>query len=359
MSNLKDKAKIIGILGGGQLAQMTIDAAHKLGYKVHVYSDKEGSIAFANSDYKTKGSYSDIELIKEFAESVSVITYEFENIPRDIVVFLEKNYNLRPNSKALEVCQKRSLEKTFINMIGIENAKFKAIASIDDVEEFLSTYGSAILKTNSLGYDGKGQFILNSVLDIAQIEDIDFTSQEFIIEEKLAFESEISVLIARNNAGKAEIMPITQNFHENAILDYTVYPSDLSESLLADAANMADKIAMELDYVGILAVEIFVMPDNSLLVNELAPRPHNTGHWSMDACNHSQFELFIRAITDQDLPKVVATHKADMVNLLGDEIYNIEDLKQSSDIFVHDYGKGEAKPGRKMGHYTILRSVIE
>ncbi|MBT4922280.1 MAG: 5-(carboxyamino)imidazole ribonucleotide synthase [Rickettsiales bacterium] len=355
---MTDKSKVIGILGGGQLAKMTIDAAHKLGYKVHVFSDKDDSVAFKISDYKTKGAFSDLELIKSFAESVAVITYEFENIPKDTVVFLEQNYNLRPNAKALEICQKRNLEKTFVNMADIATAKFKTVSDIDDIEEFLSTYGSAILKTNSLGYDGKGQYVLESVLDVAKIGDLDFAESDFIIEEKLDFESEISVLIARNSAGDIEVLPITRNFHEDGILDYTSYPSGLENDVLDRAREIAKKIANLLDYIGILAVEIFVMPDNSLLVNELAPRPHNTGHWTIDACNHSQFELFVLAITDQDLPEVVATHESGMVNLLGEEINNIEDLKQSSDIIIHDYGKGDAKPGRKMGHYTILRDAL-
>ncbi|MBL6784763.1 MAG: 5-(carboxyamino)imidazole ribonucleotide synthase [Rickettsiales bacterium] len=354
MVGLDSSKIVIGILGGGQLAQMTITSAHNMGYKVHVYSDSEDSIAFRKSDYKTCASYNDQVAIDKFAGAVDLITYEFENIPSSIVTYLEKNFKLMPNALALEICQKRNLEKQFVNDLGIKTAKFQIVENINDVESFFAKNGSAILKTNSLGYDGKGQYVLNNLADIKKVEEIDFANTDFIIEEKLDFNFEISVLIARNENNQTSIMPITRNIHKNGILNRTFYPAGIKEEVIKNAEQIALKIANKFNFVGILAIEMFVMLNHDIVVNEMAPRPHNTGHWSIDACDYSQFDLFVKAITNQKLPNVSVKYNAEMVNLIGDEINQVDYLAKDSNIFIHNYGKSEVKPGRKMGHYTVL-----
>ncbi len=351
------KNRVIGILGGGQLAQMTINAAHNLGFKVHVFSDSEDAIAFHNADFKTCAEYGDIKAIDAFATSVDIVTYEFENIPSETVKYLETNHQLSPNANCLAVCQKRNLEKTFVNNLGIKTANFAIVETCDEVEAFFNKNGPAILKTNSLGYDGKGQYIIKNKYDLAAINDLDFDETDYIIEQKVDFSYEISVLIARNASGEISILPITRNIHKNGILNRTFYPAGISDLVQSDAAKIAQKIANAFDYVGILAIEMFVMLNGDILVNEMAPRPHNTGHWTIDACDFSQFDMFVKAITNQPLPAVNAKFNAEMVNLIGNDINMIDELAKDKNIFVHNYGKNVVKEGRKMGHYTILQSA--
>jgi 5-(carboxyamino)imidazole ribonucleotide synthase len=351
------KNRVIGILGGGQLAQMTINAAHNLGFKVHVFSDSEDAIAFHNADFKTCAEYGDIKAIDVFATSVDIVTYEFENIPSETVKYLEANYQLSPNANCLAVCQKRNLEKTFVNNLGIKTANFAMVETCDEAEAFFNKNGPAILKTNSLGYDGKGQYIIKNKYDLAAINDLDFDETDYIIEQKVDFSYEISVLIARNASGEVSTLPITRNIHKNGILNRTFYPAGISDIVQSNAAKIAQKIANTFDYVGILAIEMFVMLNGDILVNEMAPRPHNTGHWTIDACDFSQFDLFVKAITNQSLPVVNAKFNAEMVNLIGSDINQIDELSKDESVFVHNYGKNVVKEGRKMGHYTIIQSA--
>lgn len=349
--------RVIGILGGGQLAQMTINAAHDLNFKVHVFSDSEDSIAFQNCDFKTCANYDDIAAIDAFATSVDIVTYEFENIPSETVKYLEKNHQLSPNANCLSVCQKRNLEKTFVNNLGIKTANFAMVETYDEVEAFFNKNGPSVLKTNSLGYDGKGQYIIKSKFDLEAINDLDFDETDYIIEQKVDFSYEISILIARNASGEISILPITRNIHKNGILNRTFYPAGISDIVKSNARKIATKIANSFDYVGILAIEMFVMLDGDILVNEMAPRPHNTGHWTIDACDFSQFDMFVKAITNQSLPSVKAKFNAEMVNLIGNDINQVDELSKDEGVFVHNYGKNVVKEGRKMGHYTIIQSA--
>lgn len=360
MYNKLAKNAYIGILGGGQLAQMTCESAKKLGFKTHIYCDVKDSPAFAVCDKYTIGDYQDKPLVKSFAESVDVITYEFENIPDEIVSFLEKNYILRPNAKALHICQMRSKEKEFVNELLIKTAKYSLVKNKNDIENFLkSNNHQSILKTNKLGYDGKGQYVIDKDFDLNILNKINFNEQEFIIEEKLDFDCEISVLIARDSKNNISIFPITRNIHQNGILAKSLYPADIDDYIEINAQEIAKKIISSLDYVGILAVELFVLKDGSLRVNELAPRPHNSGHWTIDGCNYSQYDLFLKAITNNKLPKIFATHKTEMVNLIGEDIVKISQLRSMANVKVYDYGKNKVISGRKMGHYTLLKSTLK
>lgn len=347
----------IGVIGGGQLGQMICMACQKLGMKVVVFSDQGNSPATFVTSEVIVADYLDKKALKKFADLVDVITFEFENIPFETLDFLASKKPVHPNPNILKTTQNRILEKNFLNSIGIKTTDFAEISSLQDLEKKLEKFKKAILKTATMGYDGKGQYVLSSKEEAKKIFP-KVKNQKLILEKFCKFSKEISVIVARSKSGEIACYEPLQNIHKSGILDESIYPSNISKKLESDAKKIASKIALKLDLIGVLAVEFFVVGDE-LLVNELAPRPHNSGHFSIDACLSSQFDQLARAISDLKLGSTKFYFSGYMKNLIGDEIYDVEKYLKNPNAKLHNYGKSEAKAGRKMGHVNILKSPLK
>lgn len=343
----------IGILGGGQLARMLGLAAANLGYNIIIFDPDENCPASQICNQHFKANYNDENALKEFAKKCDIITFEFENIPLNTAQIIEKNACFFPPSKALELTQDRFIEKSFIKSLGLKCAPFFEINNIDDLKAaILKTGFPAILKTRRFGYDGKGQFLIKSheMIENAWQE---IAMQPAILEGMVRFDFETSIIIARNFDGEIVFYPNSQNVHENGILRQSIAPAPLNDGQILLAQQIGEKIAHGLNYVGVLAVELFV--GDEIIVNEIAPRVHNSGHWTIEGSATSQFANHIRAICGLDLGNTdLIAQKVEMQNLLGDEILNIPKLLQEENTYPHDYGKSEIKQGRKMGHFTKL-----
>ncbi len=352
--NIKHTIKL-GILGGGQLGRMSAQAAQKLGIEVHIYCPENGAPASKIADKTVIGAYTDQEKLKEFASGVDVISYEFENIPLQTVQFLQTLKPVYPKENLLEICQDRVKEKTFLNDIGIPTTRWKQVSSVQDINSALNEWGKqeCIIKTTRFGYDGKGQWRYN----IKQSEDVlsEALEHDIIMEEIIDFACEISVIIARSKDGETICYPPGENEHKNHILDTTTIPATIDKDLVQTAKNMATSLANKVELVGVLALELFVTKDNQLLANEIAPRTHNSGHWSIDACEASQFENHVRSVCAIPLAPPNRHSDALMINLIGDDILNTDQYKEHERAYIHSYDKDEARPGRKMGHVTILK----
>jgi 5-(carboxyamino)imidazole ribonucleotide synthase len=348
------KIKTLGIIGGGQLGRMTCFAAHKMGFQTVIFTDQKNSPASFVTNQTIVADYSDKKALEKFAKMVDVATFEFENIPVEPIKFLSQKVDVFPSAEVLKITQHRILEKKFLNSIGVKTADFAEIKSLADLQKILKKFGKAILKTATMGYDGKGQFVLKNAADSdkawAQAK-----SQKLILEKFCPFDSEISVIVARSKKGEVKTYEPLTNIHKNGILDESIYPARISKALQTKAQSIAKKIAEKLDLVGVLAVEFFVMKDQ-LLVNELAPRPHNSGHFSMDASITPQFEQLIRAINGLPLGSTEFHSTGHMKNLIGDEVKNLEKFYKNSHAKIHLYGKDKIAVGRKMGHINILNS---
>jgi len=340
----------IGILGAGQLGKMLAEAATKLGFKTHVYAPDEDPIAASAATHFTHASYDDLAKLQAFANSVDVITLEFENVPTAPLKTLTTP--IYPGIEILEISQHRVKEKTLANSLGIKTAPFRAVHNQEELNQAIKAIGSGILKTCTMGYDGKGQW--KNPVEIPAPGD-------YIYEGFIDFTTEISVIVARNTRGEIECFEPVENVHKNHILHTTTAPANISDDVRNKAIVIATTLAQSLNVVGLLAVEMFVtappfIPPASgeeiggeILVNEIAPRPHNSGHWTLDGCSVSQFEQAIRAVTGLPLIKPERTaSKVVMTNLIGDDV-----LKPHTG-HVHIYGKKEIRPGRKMGHVTFL-----
>ncbi|HPF47084.1 MAG: 5-(carboxyamino)imidazole ribonucleotide synthase [Alphaproteobacteria bacterium] len=353
--NVLSPGSTIGILGGGQLGRMLSIAASRLGYKCHIYCPEINSPAAQVSALTTHAYYEDTDQLEKFARSVDVITYEFENIPVATVDFLTQRKPVFPGSKVLEVSQDRLKEKEFINSLGIETAPFNGVSDIKETLNALETINyPAVLKTRRLGYDGKGQAILKSQDDLKAAWD-KLGSNEIILEGFVDFELEISVIAARGQDGEIKCYVPVENKHKNHILDISIAPARIDDDLKQEAVFFAKKIIENIDYVGVLTVEFFVSStEPRLRVNEIAPRVHNSGHWTIEACATSQFEQHIRAICGLPLGEVDFNGEARMINLIGEDILQFHDLVSQAENYVHHYGKSEVKAGRKMGHITRL-----
>ncbi len=344
----------IGIVGGGQLGRMLALAAARLGYRAHIFTDQADSSAAQVSNHVTVAAYDDMEALRAFAEACDVVTIEFENLPVDGLRDIASLRPVHPSPDVLAICQDRLSEKQFLSRLNVPTAPYAAVASAEDLAVAWARTGpSSVLKTRRMGYDGKGQTRLNAGDDSASIWST-LGSDEAVLEGWVTFEREISVVTARNAAGdKASYVPV-ENQHENHILAKTIAPAAISADQACEAVALAERIADGLDLVGLLAVEIFQVDDGHLLVNELAPRPHNSGHWTIDACMVSQFEQTIRAITGLPLGSVERFADAEMVNLLGEAVNDWPDLVQKPHARLHLYGKTPIRPGRKHGHVTTL-----
>lgn len=350
-------AKTLGILGGGQLGRMSALAAARLGIAVHIFSPEGNSPASYVAAKTIVAEYSDKKALRDFAKNVDVISYEFENIPLETVVFLEKLKPVRPDIKLLEISQHRWKEKEFLNSIGIPTARWAKARQPNDVELAMEKFDvtSCILKTSTLGYDGKGQvkFTRDEDLNSAWNQ---LKSKEVIIEDLIDFKCEISCLVARDVFGTLAVYDPVLNEHKNHILSKSTVPAPLPASLLKKAKSYARKIAEHIDLIGILAIEFFVTREGTLLVNEMAPRPHNSGHWTIDACAVSQFEQHVRTVCGLPVGATTRHSDATMLNLIGDDIDLSQKYLTKPNACVHIYGKSETREGRKMGHITLLKN---
>lgn len=346
----------IGILGGGQLGRMLSVAASRIGYLCHIYEPGAEPPAGHVAHCVTTASYEDFDALRAFGNSVDVITYEFENVPTSALDLLDSLAPIRPGRNALATSQDRLVEKTFLKEIGLSVAPFAEVDSLTDLQIAVEDMGTpSILKTRRFGYDGKGQTRLANGDDATLTAAIDvIAGAPAILEGFVDFDLEISVIAARGLDGSISAYDPGHNVHVDGILRTTTIPSGASPEVTASAVRAATTILESLDYVGVLGVEFFV-DGNSLLVNEIAPRVHNSGHWTQDGCAVDQFEQHIRAITGWPLGD--GTRYADVVmeNLIGDEIDKLAALGQNPSVALHAYGKADTKPGRKMGHINRVQ----
>lgn len=344
---------VIGVLGGGQLGRMLSVAAARLGFLTHIYEPGENPPAGQVCHRLTTAGYDDRKALTAFAESVDVITYEFENIPTAALDLLETLRPIRPGRRALATSQDRLSEKEFLTDLGLKTAPYAAISSPGDLEKALATTGTpAILKTRRMGYDGKGQARV-AAPDQAQAALSTLDGARAIAEGFIDFSHEVSVIAARGPTGEVACYDPGENIHRDGILHTTTLPARLTPSQRTDAILIAANILNALDYVGVLGVELFVTPQG-LIVNEIAPRVHNSGHWTQNGCAIDQFEQHIRAIAGWPLGDGTRHSDVTMQNLIGDDIDTIPDLARDSANAIHLYGKAAARPGRKMGHINRI-----
>lgn len=348
---------VIGILGGGQLGRMLATAAAELGFDVRIYTDELDSPASRVARETIVGSYQDFALLKEFASSVDVVTSEFENVPATTADAMRAaGVLVRPDPAALAMAQDRFEEKTFLNKLGVETAPFAAVTTRRELDAALDQLGiPAILKTRRLGYDGKGQARIMRKED-ADIAFAAMMGQPAVLEAFCAFEREVSIVAARGADGAFAAYDLTENEHRNGILHRSAVPARCGADVGVRAQAMTHLVMQALDYVGVLTIEFFVMPDGRLLANEMASRVHNSGHWTMDACRTGQFEQHIRAVAGWPLGSPERLLDAEMINLIGEDAHQWRKLAADPDARVHLYGKREARAGRKMGHVTRLKA---
>jgi 5-(carboxyamino)imidazole ribonucleotide synthase len=342
----------IGILGGGQLGRMLSLAAARLGLKAHIFSDEKDAPAFQVSAAQTHASYRNEAELRKFASRCEVVTFEFENVPAETVAVLSQMKRASPNAKSLATAQERFEEKTFVSNLGLNTAAFLPVSSVAEARSAFETLGGAkaVLKTRRLGYDGKGQTIVASAEEAAAACEA-FKKAPLLLESFVDFEFEASVIAARGVDGEFAAYDPPENDHREHILRRSMVPSRLKEKQITQAKLIARAIAQALEYVGVLCVELFVTKDGQLLINEIAPRVHNSGHWTIDACAVSQFEQHIRAVAGWPLGSSERHSDAVMENIIGEEARDWQALVARGGA-LHLYGKSEIRPSRKMGHIT-------
>lgn len=350
--------RTIGILGGGQLGMMSAQAAQKMGVRTVIFTPHSNSPASRTADETIIAPYDDRKALKAFAQKVDVITYEFENIPVETVRFLKTITPVYPDDALLDVTQDRLKEKAYLNKIGLPTARWAPVRDVPDIWAALQNWRTdkAVLKTTRFGYDGKGQAVIRSEEDIENAwhslnADIINT---LIIEEMIDFECEISVIAARDRYGDTVTYPPSLNEHKNGILHQSTAPSGLPRTVLDHARVLGEKLAESVGLRGVLALELFVTRDGTLLANEIAPRTHNSGHWTIEACAVSQFENHVRTVCGLPALPPAQHSPVKMINLIGDDIRDLGPYKAMDNAHIHDYGKDTIKPDRKMGHVTIL-----
>ena len=341
----------LGIIGGGQLGSMLASAAKKLNIKTIVYCDDRNAPAQNFSDEFICGNYQDFEKIKEFASKSDLVTFEFENIPFGTLKKINELKQVFPNPEINKIIQNRLTEKDFVNKLNIKTTKYKLIKNNEDLKKSLDLL-PGFLKTSTLGYDGKGQFKINSEKNLDNLK-IDL-KKEYILEKLVNLKKEISVIITRFGNQKYEIYEPIENKHEEQILKYSEIPAKINESTVEKSKNWAKQIAEELDYIGTLCVEYFIDDSDTLYVNEIAPRVHNSGHLTINSHNISQFENHIRAVCGLEKKETKKLFNAKMINLIGNDILIYRNKKFNKNEFFFDYQKKEVKPKRKMGHFTKL-----
>ena len=345
----------IGILGGGQLGRMTALAAARLGYRCLVYAPDDHSVAAEVSAGYVRGAYDDAAALARFAQQVDVITYEFENVPEAAVLECQKLTPVRPGTMPIHLAQHRLREKDFLRQLGIGTADYLPIRSEADIAAAAKVPGAlpGILKTCTEGYDGKGQARVADTAALAAAW-ADLGKRECVLEALVPFRCEVSAIVARGLDGETRCFPIGRNEHQGGILRTTTVPADLPPEVLATAERYGTLLAEGLDLVGLVALEMFVTADGQVLANEFAPRPHNSGHWTLDACATSQFEQLVRAVCGLPLGAVEALAPSRMENLIGDDALDWPRYLAEPAARLHLYGKGTPRPGRKMGHVTYV-----
>ncbi|TYC60534.1 5-(carboxyamino)imidazole ribonucleotide synthase [Rhodobacterales bacterium] len=347
----------IGILGGGQLGRMLAQSAAAMGLKAHVFCPDPNSPAFDVSAFHTVAPYEDIAALDRFAASVSVVTYEFENVPGPTATHLDAIVPVRPGARALEVSQDRLFEKRYLTEAGVSIAAFADINSQADLDKAIEVFGgTGVLKTRRFGYDGKGQLMIRKAEDAAGAFER-LGSVPAVLEELIGFECEVSVIVARDLDGTCASYDIARNHHENHILKTSTVPAGVSEETARAAGDMARKIVTGLDYVGVMGVEMFLVRDEAgerLLVNEIAPRVHNSGHWTQDACLVSQFDQHVRAVAGWPIGSCDRHSDAVMENLIGFDADGWDAVLRDPSAQLHLYGKAETREGRKMGHVNRI-----
>ncbi|RSK43832.1 5-(carboxyamino)imidazole ribonucleotide synthase [Bacillus canaveralius] len=350
----------IGIIGGGQLGRMMALSAKAMGFKIAVLDPAEDSPCGQVADYRITSEYDDLDAIKQLAEVSDVITYEFENINAAAVTWLCENAYVPQGNRLLEITQDRISEKAAIERSGADVAPYSVIHSVDDIYAAIEKLGyPAVLKTARGGYDGKGQHVIRSSADLEAAGKL-LEKGVCVLEKWIPFEKEISVIIVRNQQGETAVFPVGENIHKDNILHQTIVPARISYKAEKNAIQKATELAESLKLVGTLAVEMFLTADEQIYINELAPRPHNSGHYTIEACETSQFEQHIRAVCSWPLGSTKLLKPAVMVNILGEHQAQIlEKIPELPDWKIHLYGKKDAKFKRKMGHVTILRDSTD
>jgi 5-(carboxyamino)imidazole ribonucleotide synthase len=353
----------VGVLGSGQLGRMLAIAARRMGYYIHVLSPTEDTPAGEIADAEIKADYEDLDAIRAFAKGVDVVTFEFENVSTAAADAAAEIVPVRPSGAALHITQQRAREKAFLRLHGFPTTPCASVASIDELAVALGQIGTpAVLKTAAFGYDGKGQHRLSSIEDAEHVWSL-IGHQEAVVERYVEFEKELSVVAARGIDGAFAHFPVIENTHRNHILDMSVSPARVEPQVANEAVQITRAIMEELSYVGVLCVEFFLTNDGKLLVNEVAPRPHNSGHLTFDACITSQFEQQLRAVCGLPLGDPTQMRPAAMVNLLGELWLDGEPDWAGAlaipDVKLHLYGKRKPRVGRKMGHITALAGTVE
>ncbi len=353
----------LGVMGSGQLGRMFALAARRMGYRVHTFSPESDTPTGQVADREVVASYDDEAAVRDFAHGISVLTFEFENVPSRTIGWAAEHCAVRPSGRVLHTCQHRLREKEFLAAAGLPVAPFRKIESAAELVAAAAEIGlPGVLKTAAFGYDGKGQRKLQPGDDLAAAWQ-PFDGQPAVLEKFITFEREISVLVARGLDGSIATWPVCENEHANHILDVTLCPARIPAAVAEAARTLAERVAVSLDLVGVLAVELFLLASGELIINELAPRPHNSGHASFDASLTSQFEQQVRAICGLPLGSTESLRPAAMANLLGDEWADGEPNWPAAlalpGVKLHLYGKAEPKPGRKMGHLTALAATVE
>ena len=359
--------KTIGVLGGGQLGRMLAQAAQTLGYRVHVYEPQIHCPAGAVANHEVNASYQDAEALLDFARGVDVVTYEFENIPAAALAVIAPLVPLHPSAEVLHTTQNRQREKAWLKANGFPHVAY-AEALDGDIAPAVAQLGlPCVVKTADFGYDGKGQMKLSTQADLEQAVAI-FRGRRCVVEAWCEFSCELSVIVARSTTGETRAFPVSENIHTHHILDFSIVPARVSTAVAAAAEALAARIAEKIGVVGLLAVELFLTTADELVVNELAPRPHNSGHWSLDGGETSQFEQHVRAVCGLPLGAVAVREPTVMVNILGDA-WKWADGKvvgaprwaailAAPCAKLHLYGKAEPRPGRKMGHFTVRAADV-
>lgn len=345
----------IGILGGGQLGRMSALAAARLGYRCHVYAPEHDSPGMLVSAARTVAGYEDAEALARFAGTVDVVTFEFENVPARTLEILAPLADCRPGVKALATCQDRVAEKRFLDGIGVPVAPWREVRSEADLAAAIADLGlPAVLKTTRMGYDGRGQAVLRDPAEAGEAFDR-LAPKPLVLEAFVPFVAELSAIAARGADGTVEVFDAVENRHRHHILDLSFAPARVPADVADAARRHVARVAEGLDLVGVVALEMFLLADGRVLGNEIAPRPHNSGHWTMDACAASQFEQHIRAVAGLPLATSTRHHDAIMRNLVGPEgMARWDSLVAMEGVVPHLYGKAEARPGRKLGHANRL-----
>ena len=354
----------IGIMGGGQLARMLAISARQMGYLVAILEPSDNSPAQPFANYYIKTRYDDELGLDQLAKVSSVITTEFENVPASSMEYLAKLIPTHPNHTAISVCQNRIAEKDFFNANSIPTTRYTSISNLADINQVDHDLFPALLKTNTLGYDGKGQIRVDNQTEL-QAAFLQLNNQPCILEKLVTLQLEVSIMVARSK-NEIACYPVVQNIHKNGILDITLAKAQLDTNMQQQIVDAANRIVQQLDYIGILGIEFFITADNKILANEIAPRPHNSGHYTLDACVTSQFEQQLRAICDLKLGNTHMHSQAVMLNLLGDIWLDKHQhpawqkvLGKYANAKLHLYDKTDASVGRKMGHLTLLGNDID